>query len=86
MQINSTLDIEIAGHVNHPNRPPVVKESWEYKLSEARAKLVYDYLLENGIPAERVSWKGYGNWEMRYPHATSETDMALNRRVEIRVR
>jgi outer membrane protein OmpA-like peptidoglycan-associated protein len=46
---------------------------------------VYDYLLENGIPSERLSWKGYGNHEMRFPRATLEKEQALNRRVEIRV-
>ncbi|MEK7253422.1 MAG: OmpA family protein [Bacteroidota bacterium] len=85
MQVNKDIKIEIAGHVNYPNRPPVTKESWEFGLSQRRAKLVYDYLLENGIAEERISWKGYGNWEMRFPHATSDKDQAANRRVEIRV-
>ncbi len=85
VQLNPSLNIEIAGHVNYPNRPPTGKESWEFKLSEARAKMVYDYLLENGIPKSRVSWKGYGNWEMVLPKATLESDQAKNRRVEIRV-
>ncbi len=81
----TALKIEIAGHVNHPNLPPVSETSWEYKLSVARAKLVHDYLLENGIPQNRIIYKGYGNWEMRFPHARTEEQMALNRRVEIRI-
>jgi outer membrane protein OmpA-like peptidoglycan-associated protein len=85
MQLNPKMKIEVAGHVNFPNRPPVVKESFEYKLSVGRAKMVYDYLLENDIANERISYQGYGNWEMRFPKAISEEQQALNRRVEIRV-
>ncbi len=85
LQLNPEMKIEIAGHVNHPNLPNVSETSWEYKLSVARAKLVHDYLLENGIPQGRINYKGYGNWEMRFPHARSEEQMALNRRVEIRI-
>jgi len=85
MQLSPTLKIEIAGHVNFPNRPAVVEESPEYKLSTARAKLVYDYLAQNGIATDRLRYKGFGNWEMRYPLAVSEEHQAQNRRVEIRV-
>ncbi|GJM34439.1 MAG: hypothetical protein DHS20C18_34400 [Saprospiraceae bacterium] len=85
MQINPTIKIEIAGHVNLPNQPPVGPETWDYNLSVRRAKLVYDFLLENGISEDRVIYKGYGNSEMRYPRATSLKEQELNRRVEIRV-
>lgn len=85
LQLSPKMKIEIAGHVNYPNRPNVIKESWEYKLSVARAKMVHDYLREQGIEPERVSYKGYGNWEMRFPNAISEEQQAQNRRVEIRV-
>ncbi len=85
MQINDSLKIEIAGHINFPNRPPVTKLSWEYRLSVRRAKFVYDYLIKNGISPERLTFKGYGNWEMRNPKATSSKEQELNRRVEIRI-
>ncbi len=85
MQINPDIKIEIAGHINRPNHPPVPPESWDYQLSVRRAKLVYQYLLDNGISEERVTFKGYGNSEMRYPTATSLKEQELNRRVEIRV-
>lgn len=85
LQLNPDMKIEIAGHVNLPNRPDVSKDSWEYRLSVARAKMVHDYLLENGVDAGRITFKGYGNWEMRFPKAISEEQQALNRRVEIRI-
>ncbi len=85
MQLNPAMKIEIAGHVNLPNAPPVSESAWEFKLSQDRAKAVFKYLLENGIAADRISWKGYGNHEMRFPKAVLERDQALNRRVEMRV-
>ncbi|MFQ5447866.1 MAG: OmpA family protein [Saprospiraceae bacterium] len=85
MQINKNIKIEIAGHVNYPNRPPQPKTTFEYRLSVARAKMVYDYLLENGVSPDRIRYQGYSNWEMRYPHAKNEKEQSLNRRVEIRI-
>lgn len=85
MQINDNIKIEIAGHINRPNSPPVDVESWDYNLSRRRALLVYNYLIENGISEDRLTYNAYGNWEMRYPHATSEKEQSANRRVEIRV-
>jgi len=85
MRFNPGIRIEIAGHINYPNNPPVPKDSWNFNLSQRRAKRVYNYLVDNGIDPERMTWKGYGNFEMVYPHAVSEREQALNRRVEIRV-
>lgn len=85
MQINTHLKVEIAGHVNYPNRPPVTKQTSEWDLSVRRAKMVYDYLLENDIPVEQLSYQGYGNHEMVYPKAMTEIEQAANRRVEIRI-
>jgi len=85
MQINPKVKIEIAGHVNVPNQPPISEESPSYRLSVARALLIYNYLLENNVPSERLTYEGYGNWEMRFPKATSEREQQLNRRVEIKV-
>jgi outer membrane protein OmpA-like peptidoglycan-associated protein len=85
MQINENIKIEIAGHVNRPFHENVSKKSGEYKLSVRRALMVYEYLLENGISEDRISYKGYGNWEMRYPEGRSFKQQQANRRVEIRV-
>lgn len=85
MQINRKAKIEIAGHVNLPNRPDCGTSSSHYILSVNRALLVYDYLIKRGIPEERVTYKGYGNWEMRYPKARTEFYQAQNRRVEIKI-
>ncbi len=85
MQINESIKIEIAGHINKPFHENVSKKSGQYNLSVRRALIVYEYLLENGISEDRISYKGYGNWEMRYPEARSFKQRQANRRVEIRV-
>ena len=85
LQLNYGAHIKIVGHINQPNSPPVSKNSSEYRLSVARARTVYDYLIENGIDAARLNYKGMGNWEMRFPKAINQKQQAANRRVEIYV-
>jgi len=85
LEANPRLRVEIAGHMNAPFEPPVPKTSWEYDLSRRRAKLIYDYLTDHGISPFRLQYQGYGNWEMRYPRATTAPEFAQNRRVELRV-
>jgi len=85
MKLNPDLVIEIGGHIKSPNQPPVSRESWHYQLSRDRAKVIYDYLLQNEVDPRRISYKGYGNWKMLFPKAKSRRDQQQNRRVEIRV-
>ena len=85
MQLNEGYKIEIQGHVNVPNALPVTPQSSDFKLSVGRAKTVYDYLLDNGISAERMTFIGFGNWYMVYPDAKTEEQQAANRRVDIKV-
>ena len=58
------------------------KAETNVKLSEARAKAVFDALKEQGVPAERLEFKGRGP---EAPVATNDTaeGRAQNRRVEI---
>lgn len=85
MEYNPTIKIEIQGHVNRPHEGPVSTQTFSYRLSVDRAKTVYDYLIDNNISTERLTYKGYGNWKMRYPKARSLEHQAANRRVEIKV-
>lgn len=52
---NNSIKIEIGGHTDTrgDNRA-------NQKLSEDRAKAVYDFLINKGVEAERLSYKGYG--------------------------
>ncbi len=85
MQVNPTIIVEIAGHVNVPFSPPVDSSSFSFGLSMARARMVYEYLIDQGVPPFRLAYNGYGNQEMRFPYARNEKQQALNRRVEIRI-
>lgn len=76
---NPAVRIKIAGHTDN-----VGSDAFNMQLSEERAFSVKSYLLENGIPAERLKSKGFG---MHKPIATNETDEGrqLNRRVEFEI-
>ncbi len=52
---NSTLSIEIGGHTDTRG-----DDKENLKLSNDRAKAVYDYVIAKGIEAKRISFKGYG--------------------------
>lgn len=85
MQINSSTRVEIGGHVNHPFTKPEDLPRWSFDLSVNRAKVVYEYLVENGITADRMAFKGYGNEFMVFPEARAEAQMKKNRRVEVTI-
>ncbi|HLI93355.1 MAG TPA: OmpA family protein, partial [Puia sp.] len=54
----------------------------ELKLSQRRAKAVYNYLVKQGIAPGRLDWVGYGK---AHPLASNKTSMGMarNRRVEM---
>jgi len=86
MQLNPKIKIEIAGHINAPGRTLTQLKLWEKDLSTDRAKTVYDFLLENNIAEDRLTFKGYANTQMLFPEVgSSEKLQAQNRRVEIRI-
>lgn len=59
-------------------------ESYNQKLSEKRAKAVYDYLVSKGISKDRLEYAGYGE---KLPVADDNIPAGrqLNRRVQIKV-
>ena len=74
---HGTIAVEVAGHTDS-----IGSEAYNEDLSDRRAKVVYDYLLDNGIATDRMTWKGYGESS---PIATNDTDegRAKNRRTEL---
>ncbi len=52
---NPSLKIEIQGHTDSIGSP-----DYNQPLSQKRAKVIQDYLVQQGIPQERLSAKGYG--------------------------
>lgn len=71
------LRLEVGGHTD-----AVGKDEDNMVLSERRAKAVYDYLVERGVEADRLTYRGYG--ETR-PVATNDTPegRAQNRRTTL---
>lgn len=68
--------LSIEGHTDNTGSSDV-----NHKLSHSRARACYEYLLQRGIPANRMTHKGYGQTR---PIADNSTysGRTLNRRVE----
>lgn len=74
MKENKNLDIMIHGHVCCSDN---------YEISLARAKTVYNYLLEGGINFRRMKYIGHSNSQPKISPEITEEDMKQNRRVTI---
>jgi outer membrane protein OmpA-like peptidoglycan-associated protein len=79
LNTNKGVKIELGGHTDNTGGKEL-----NISLSKNRAKAVYDYLIENGINAERLSYKGYADEE---PVASNESagGRAKNRRTEFKI-
>ena len=78
-------EFEIRGHVNCPLTVPANSDYMKKmkELSEDRARMVYEILKENGVPGDKMKYKGMGNSEMLYPNAGTDEEKRKNMRVEI---
>lgn len=76
---NSTLSVEIGGHTDNTGTA-----SGNQSLSQRRAESVRAYVVEAGIPAARITARGYGQED---PIATNDTEEGrqMNRRVEVKI-
>jgi outer membrane protein OmpA-like peptidoglycan-associated protein len=72
--------IDVEGHTDSTGTP-----AHNQTLSEDRASSVRSYLVDQGVPATRVSAVGYGETRPKSSNSTPE-GRQLNRRVEIHVR
>jgi len=79
LNANPTVKIELSGHTDNTG---TVEHN--IILSKNRAKSVYDYLISHSIPADRLTYKGYGQSQ---PIADNSTDAgrAKNRRTELKI-
>lgn len=73
---NANAEIEIQGYTDN-----VGEEKLNQKLSENRAKSVYDFLLNNGIDKRRLTFKGFGETNPKADN-NSEEGRKQNRRTE----
>ncbi len=76
---NPEINGEVSGHTDNIGDKARNKE-----LSLQRAHSVRDYLVEHGIDASRLVYKGYGDTQ---PSASNDTDegRAKNRRIEFKI-
>jgi len=81
MALNASVKVEVQGHVHATGENSFAGQ----KLSEARAKRVVNYLVENGISKDRLTSVGLGNTKPIYPDAKFAYEEQANRRVEIKV-
>jgi outer membrane protein OmpA-like peptidoglycan-associated protein len=74
---NPKRHILIEGHTDS-----VGSKSYNLELSQQRAAAVQNFLVRNGIDAERITARGYGE---AYPMGSNETKAGRqdNRRVEV---
>lgn len=75
---NPNLKVEIQGHVNSGLRAHVIKYP-PLELSELRAEAIYNYLINKGISAERLTHAGYADWKKKIelPITTKEYRMNI---------
>jgi outer membrane protein OmpA-like peptidoglycan-associated protein len=85
MRLNTSIRVEIAGHVDDAYSPVLEETDPLHLLSVARAKTVYNYLITNEIAADRLEYKGYGNQQSLYTKPITDEEHKANRRVEIRI-
>ncbi|HKK41496.1 MAG TPA: OmpA family protein [Bacteroidales bacterium] len=76
MKENSDLKFSVEGHTDSQG-----DDDFNMKLSQDRAETVMNTLIKLGIPADRLSAKGWGESKPISNNASPE-DMANNRRVE----
>ena len=76
---------EIVGHVNYQSNKDSIQLQDLYWLSERRAKAIYLLLIKNGIPAERMTFKGVGNSQPLIKNPINDEEKRRNMRVQVQI-
>jgi outer membrane protein OmpA-like peptidoglycan-associated protein len=76
---NPKLKVQVNGYTDSSGDAAANKE-----ISKQRAKAVYKYLINKGIDADRLRYKGYGASNPRYSNKYKST-RAQNRRIEAKI-
>jgi outer membrane protein OmpA-like peptidoglycan-associated protein len=84
MQNHTNITFQVIGHIccETDGRDGQDYDSGGDVLSVNRAKFIYDYFIEKGIDAKRMTYKGVGSTRQKVFPERSEHDRYLNRRVE----
>lgn len=83
LALNSDIEIEIQGHVHLDGEHNTFGAQ---RMSEARAKRVMKYLIDNGIDKSRLTAVGFGNTQPIYEDPKFSYEEQANRRVEIMIK
>lgn len=76
---NPHMKVEVQGHTDNVGR-----KVYNLDLSQRRALAVMKYLIQEGVPAQRLTAKGYGDQEPLIANET-EAGRAINRRMQFKV-
>ena len=79
LQENPAVEIEVAGHTDNQGRADL-----NLALSRERAVAVREYLVEQGVEADRITQQGYGGTRPLVSNAIEE-ERSKNRRVEFTI-
>ena len=69
LKSNFYLSIEVGGHTDSKGT-----QSYNLTLSDQRAKNVYDYLVNQGVDTSQLSYKGYGETDLKNKKDGSEVN------------
>ncbi len=85
LKADKNLFVEIQGHMNCPRSRPlnIYQKRYNHELSHKRAKTIYRYLINRGIPRDQLTFKGMSNENMIYPEPKNELEADKNKRVEV---
>ena len=74
-----TIHVEIEGHTDN-----IGSQAYNQRLSEDRARSVYEYFVAHGVKSQRLSFRGYGFSKPVADNSTAE-GRQKNRRVELKI-
>lgn len=77
---NPSIRIELSSHTDSRS-----SDEYNLTLSQQRAQSAVDYLVSQGIAADRLVAKGYGETKLLIPNAQTEEEHQTNRRTEFKV-
>lgn len=77
---NPETNVEIAGHTDS-----IGPKAYNKSLSQRRAQAIVDFLVGEGVPAERLIARGYGEEDPLASNDDEAEGRELNRRVEMRI-
>ena len=77
---NPKINIELSSHTDQRG-----KDAYNLKLSQRRAEAAVAYIVSKGVPASRITARGYGETRPIVAAPKNEADYQRNRRTEFKV-